>query len=160
MFALINTWFFKNKGKWKKRKDDYDVYNDDDSIDSYEADGVPDAAKNDVEKQDESAIEDEFGAKDYRSQMILKPDCTSRPLWVVRLETLDKYDAKVKCDLQIKWIKYACIFQIGTKRTYLSGIVFSCVQACSWFFNSYIGTCVQARTYSWSIIKYKIDRKT
>lgn len=73
------------KGKWKKRKDDYDEYNDDDSIDSNEADGVPDAAKNDVEKQDECAIEDEFGAKDYRSQMILKPDCSSRPLWVVRI---------------------------------------------------------------------------
>lgn len=74
-----------NKGKWKKRKDDYDEYNDDDSIDSNEADGVPDAAKNDVEKQDEGAIEDEFGAKDYRLQMVLKPDCSSRPLWVVRI---------------------------------------------------------------------------
>lgn len=74
-----------SKGKWKKRKDDYDEYNDDDSIDSNEADGIPDAAKNDVEKQDEGAIEDEFGAKDYRSQMILKPDCSSRPLWVVRI---------------------------------------------------------------------------
>ncbi|KMQ94269.1 dna excision repair protein haywire [Lasius niger] len=49
---------------------------------SNEAEGVPDAAKNDVEKQDECAIEDEFGAKDYRLQMILKPDCASRPLWV------------------------------------------------------------------------------
>lgn len=76
---------YLNKGKWKKRKDDYDEYNDDDSIDSNEADGVPDAAKNDVEKQDECAIEDEFGAKDYRLQMILKPDCSSRPLWVVRI---------------------------------------------------------------------------
>lgn len=75
---------FNNKDRWKKRKDDYDEYNDDDSIDSNEADGVPDAAKNDVEKQDESALEDEFGAKDYRPQMILKPDHTSRPLWVVR----------------------------------------------------------------------------
>ncbi|XP_011337770.2 general transcription and DNA repair factor IIH helicase subunit XPB isoform X2 [Ooceraea biroi] len=74
--------FKRDTGKWKKRKDDYDEYNDEDSIDSNEADGVPDAAKNDVEKQDESAIEDEFGAKDYRSQMILKLDCASRPLWV------------------------------------------------------------------------------
>lgn len=77
-----------NKGKWKKRKDDYDEFNDDDSVDSNEADGIPDAAKNDVEKQDECAIEDEFGAKDYRSQMILKPDCSSRPLWVVRIELI------------------------------------------------------------------------
>lgn len=32
---------------------------------------------------DENALEDEFGAKDYRSQMILKPDNALRPLWVV-----------------------------------------------------------------------------
>ncbi|KYN40899.1 DNA excision repair protein haywire [Trachymyrmex septentrionalis] len=74
--------FKKDNSKLKKRKDDYDEYNDDDSIDSNETDGIPDAAKNDVEKQDECAIEDEFGAKDYRSQMILKSDCSSRPLWV------------------------------------------------------------------------------
>ncbi|EFN80971.1 TFIIH basal transcription factor complex helicase XPB subunit [Harpegnathos saltator] len=74
--------FKRDNTKWKKRKDDYDEYNDEDSIDSNEADGVPDAAKNDIEKQDETAIEDEFGAKDYRLQMILKPDCASRPLWV------------------------------------------------------------------------------
>ena len=46
------------------------------------ADGVPDAAKHDAEKE-VSATEDEFGAKDYRSQMILKPDHAARPLWVV-----------------------------------------------------------------------------
>ncbi|XP_050452122.1 general transcription and DNA repair factor IIH helicase subunit XPB [Cataglyphis hispanica] len=74
--------FKKDNSKWKKRKEDYDKYNDDDSIDSNEADGVPDAAKTDIEKQDECTIEDEFGAKDYRSQMILKPDNASRPLWV------------------------------------------------------------------------------
>lgn len=28
-------------------------------------------------------MEDEFGAKDYRAQMILKPDNEVRPLWVV-----------------------------------------------------------------------------
>lgn len=78
--------FVKGKGKGK-RKDDFDEYHDEDSIDSNEADGVPDAAKSDIEKHDETAIEDEFGAKDYRSQMILKPDSTSRPLWVVRLNT-------------------------------------------------------------------------
>ncbi|XP_076167280.1 ATP-dependent DNA helicase hay [Ptiloglossa arizonensis] len=71
-----------DRGKWKKRKEDPEEYNDDDSLDDNEAEGVPDAAKNDVEKQDETALEDEFGAKDYRSQMILKPDCASRPLWV------------------------------------------------------------------------------
>jgi len=83
-----------NKGKWKKRKDDYDEYNDDDSIDSNEAEGIPDAAKNDVEKQDQCTVEDEFGAKDYRSQMILKSDCSSRPLWVVRIFLFLKFDKR------------------------------------------------------------------
>ena len=32
--------------------------------------------------------EDEYGAKDYRSQMELKPDHASRPIWVVS----EKYD--------------------------------------------------------------------
>jgi len=45
---------------------------------------VPSAAKLNMEKQDETAPEDEYGAKDYRSQMILKPDSKSRALWVVR----------------------------------------------------------------------------
>lgn len=75
-----------DRGKWKKRKEDHDpdYNNDDDGNDDAEMDGIPDAAKNDVEKQDHGAIEDEYGAKDYRSQMVLKPDNESRPLWVVR----------------------------------------------------------------------------
>ncbi|XP_031783608.1 general transcription and DNA repair factor IIH helicase subunit XPB [Nasonia vitripennis] len=73
-----------DRGKWKRRKEDHDPdYNiDDDGNDDAETEGIPDAAKNDVEKQDHGAIEDEYGAKDYRSQMILKPDNESRPLWV------------------------------------------------------------------------------
>lgn len=47
-----------------------------------EADGVPGAASKDVEKNDEHVLEDEFGAKDYRIQMVLKTDHSSRPLWV------------------------------------------------------------------------------
>lgn len=86
---------FINEAKWRKRKDDYDDYNDEDSIDSNEADGIPDAAKNNIEKQDEAIIEDEFGAKDYRLQMILKPDCASRPLWVVSFYILIKFDKKI-----------------------------------------------------------------
>ncbi|KAG9435752.1 general transcription and DNA repair factor IIH helicase subunit XPB [Apis mellifera carnica] len=71
-----------DRGKWKKRKEDPEEYNEDDTLDDNETEGIPDAAKNDVEKQDDTALEDEFGAKDYRSQMILKPDCALRPLWV------------------------------------------------------------------------------
>lgn len=43
---------------------------------------VPGAAARDAEKNDEKIQEDEFGSKDYRLQMILKPDNASRPLWV------------------------------------------------------------------------------
>ncbi|KAK2578754.1 hypothetical protein KPH14_012280 [Odynerus spinipes] len=71
-----------DRGKWKKRKEDHEECMDDDTTDVVETEGIPDAAKTDIEKQDEGIIEDEFGAKDYRSQMILKPDCESRPLWV------------------------------------------------------------------------------
>ncbi|XP_026325275.1 general transcription and DNA repair factor IIH helicase subunit XPB-like isoform X3 [Hyposmocoma kahamanoa] len=42
---------------------------------------VPGAAMQDAEKNDQ-VPEDEFGAKDYRSQMALKTDHASRPLWV------------------------------------------------------------------------------
>lgn len=47
-----------------------------------EADGMPAAAAKNAEKIDESILEDEYGAKDYRSQMELKVDHGSRPLWV------------------------------------------------------------------------------
>ena len=38
--------------------------------------------------------EDEFGAKDYRELMELKPDHASRPLWVVRLTSMDWFCPK------------------------------------------------------------------
>ena len=45
-----------------------------------EQDWVPGAASRNAEAGD--AEEDEFGAKDFRSQMDLRPDHNSRPLWV------------------------------------------------------------------------------
>lgn len=48
-------------------------------------DGIPVAAKANVETVDEGVPEDEFGAKDYRKQMILKADHENRPLWVVSI---------------------------------------------------------------------------
>ena len=66
----------------KKNKEDYDDYLDDDVVDGADPEGIPAAAKYDIEKH-EPAAEDEFGAKDYRSQMELKPDHESRALWVV-----------------------------------------------------------------------------
>ncbi|XP_040581556.1 general transcription and DNA repair factor IIH helicase/translocase subunit XPB [Lepeophtheirus salmonis] len=48
-----------------------------------EKDWVPNAAGINVEETEETnANEDEFGAKDFRSQMVLRPDHESRPLWV------------------------------------------------------------------------------
>lgn len=52
-----------------------DLGDDDDG----NGDGVPAAAS---QKLSTSSTEDEFGAKDYRSQMELRPDHSSRPLWV------------------------------------------------------------------------------
>jgi len=46
---------------------------------------VPGCAARNAEQADEKALEDEYGAKDYRSQMQLKSDYNSRPLWVVRI---------------------------------------------------------------------------
>lgn len=71
------------KSSKKRKKEDEDVWipEDDDNADGEEA-SVPGAAGRDAEKNDEKIQEDEFGAKDYRSQMILKPDNSSRPLWV------------------------------------------------------------------------------
>ncbi|XP_049808603.1 general transcription and DNA repair factor IIH helicase subunit XPB [Schistocerca nitens] len=69
--------------KWKKKKKDDDDYSyADDDGEQGEGEGIPDAAKKNVEAEDQSALEDEFGAKDYRSQMALKSDHQSRPLWV------------------------------------------------------------------------------
>ncbi|XP_047026504.1 general transcription and DNA repair factor IIH helicase subunit XPB [Helicoverpa zea] len=66
-------------GKKKKVEEEMtiDLVDDDNS----ENVGVPGAAMQDAEKNDQ-VPEDEFGAKDYRSQMALKADNASRPLWV------------------------------------------------------------------------------
>ncbi|XP_026738275.1 general transcription and DNA repair factor IIH helicase subunit XPB [Trichoplusia ni] len=66
-------------GKKKKVEEEMTIDLVDD--DNTENVGVPGAAMQDAEKNDQ-VPEDEFGAKDYRSQMELKSDNTSRPLWV------------------------------------------------------------------------------
>lgn len=72
----------KTKGtkRWKKRQEfeentQEDLCDDDDG----NGEGVPAAAS---QKLSTASVEDEFGAKDYRSQMELRPDHASRPLWV------------------------------------------------------------------------------
>ncbi|XP_037033093.1 general transcription and DNA repair factor IIH helicase subunit XPB [Bradysia coprophila] len=68
----------------KRRRPEDDAYSqlvEDDSPIS-ESDGIPAAAAKNAEKNDDGILEDEYGAKDYRSQMELKLDHSSRPLWV------------------------------------------------------------------------------
>lgn len=75
---------YKDRGEKKtkrKRREEDEEYADD-LADVPEGEGVPEAATKDVEKEDTKVDEDEFGAKDYRSQMVLKPDNKWRPLWV------------------------------------------------------------------------------
>lgn len=73
-----------NDKSFKKRKVEEDAvsnyYDEDDTNDSTTY--VPNAATANAEENDQNALEDEYGAKDYRSQMELKPDNASRPLWV------------------------------------------------------------------------------
>ncbi|XP_028172539.1 general transcription and DNA repair factor IIH helicase subunit XPB [Ostrinia furnacalis] len=66
-------------GKKKKVEEDMTIDLVDDE--NTENVGVPGAAMQDAEKNDQ-VPDDEFGAKDYRNQMELKPDNASRPLWV------------------------------------------------------------------------------
>ncbi|EAT34570.1 AAEL013205-PA [Aedes aegypti] len=79
--------FVENKWNKKRRPEDeaYSAFANDDDDSNLDAAGgefVPEAASKNAEKIDEGIQEDEYGAKDYRSQMELKPDNASRPLWV------------------------------------------------------------------------------
>ncbi|OQR70109.1 DNA excision repair protein haywire-like, partial [Tropilaelaps mercedesae] len=51
----------------------------DEDGDNLSLEGVPDAASRQLQ---DKTLEDEYGAKDYRSQVVLKEDHASRPLWV------------------------------------------------------------------------------
>ena len=75
----------KKKSIDKKRRPEdeaYASYADEDNTPQADSDGIPAAAAKNAEKNDENILEDEYGAKDYRSQMELKLDHNSRPLWV------------------------------------------------------------------------------
>lgn len=74
---------YRNISEKKRRPEDeaYSQLVDDDSPIT-DSDGIPAAAAKNAEKNDDGIQEDEYGAKDYRSQMELKLDHSSRPLWV------------------------------------------------------------------------------
>ncbi|XP_067426204.1 general transcription and DNA repair factor IIH helicase/translocase subunit XPB [Emydura macquarii macquarii] len=70
----------RDKKKSKKRHYDEDDDDEDETPGRESQEAVPSAAGKQVE---ESGIRvDEYGAKDYRHQMLLKDDHSSRPLWV------------------------------------------------------------------------------
>ncbi|XP_014279590.1 general transcription and DNA repair factor IIH helicase/translocase subunit XPB isoform X1 [Halyomorpha halys] len=73
--------YAERKGKRKKKEDEEEVFDEDTLTDVNVEDGVPDAAKKNVETTD-VGLEDEFGAKDYRKQLTLKNDYANRPLYV------------------------------------------------------------------------------
>lgn len=71
----------------KKRRAEDDAYSQlvDDTNDpetTNDSEGIPGAASKNAEKNDDCIQDDEYGAKDYRSQMDLKIDHSNRPLWV------------------------------------------------------------------------------
>lgn len=76
-------------GTSKKRRTEDEAYaavtnddtNEDFSVDLTTGEFVPAAATKNAEN-DDAVQDDEYGAKDYRSQMELKTDHGSRPLWV------------------------------------------------------------------------------
>ncbi|KAM5279902.1 general transcription and DNA repair factor IIH helicase/translocase subunit XPB [Ctenodactylus gundi] len=70
----------RDKKKSKKRHHEYEEEDEDDAPGNDSNEAVPSAAGKQV---DESGTKvDEYGAKDYRLQMPLKDDHSSRPLWV------------------------------------------------------------------------------
>nr|CAG4643033.1 EOG090X01LU [Ilyocryptus agilis] len=73
--------YYKKKQFGKKRKEYEDEASYDDIPDGNEAEGLPEAAKHNIEAEGEKTGEDEFGAKNYMD-LKLKDDHMSRPLWV------------------------------------------------------------------------------
>uniref|UniRef100_H3B4J9 General transcription and DNA repair factor IIH helicase/translocase subunit XPB n=1 Tax=Latimeria chalumnae TaxID=7897 RepID=H3B4J9_LATCH len=72
--------FDKDKKKFKKRHHDEEGEDEDDTPGNESQEAVPSAAGKQVEES--GTKQDEYGAKDYRLQMLLKGDHSSRPLWV------------------------------------------------------------------------------
>lgn len=79
--VFFNSYCLATEKKSKKRF--HEEEDDEEEVVGNESqEGIPAAAGKQV---DESSIKlDEYGAKDYRAQMLLKNDHSSRPLWVVR----------------------------------------------------------------------------
>lgn len=133
---------FTDQRKWKKKKDDDEYNPEDDLNDINESEGVPEAAKADSSKLAENATEDEFGAKDYRSQMEMKPDHASRALWVVSLF------CNIYTALRIFKL-YFCIFSfVGSQWNNLPRIFLAGIQTRARLFDSYSWASLSTRIHS------------
>ena len=81
VYIIINLFAEERKSK-KAKYSDVDPGYTEDSLDVPDVDvAIPVCASKQVDE--ETAAEDEFGAKDLRNVLSLKVDHTSRPLWVV-----------------------------------------------------------------------------
>lgn len=86
--------------KSKKRANEEEE-DEDDVVGSESQEAIPAAAGKQV---DESSTKlDEYGAKDYRSQMLLKNDHSSRPLWVVRHVLIFTFPISRNQNLLLLW---------------------------------------------------------
>lgn len=75
-----------DKKKSKKRHYEDEEEDEDDTPGNESQEAVPSAAGKQVDEAGTKV--DEYGAKDYRLQMPLKDDHTSRPLWVVSMSSV------------------------------------------------------------------------
>ncbi|XP_059927998.1 general transcription and DNA repair factor IIH helicase subunit XPB [Gadus macrocephalus] len=69
-----------DRGEKRSKKRSYEEEDDDEEVGGADSQEIPAAAGKHVEESTTKL--DEYGAKDYRSQMLLKNDHSSRPLWV------------------------------------------------------------------------------
>lgn len=86
---------FSDKKKSKKRHYEEEDEEEYDTPGKESQEAVPSAAGKQVE--DSGTKVDEYGAKDYRHQMLLKTDHSSRPLWVVSSTQCIHLQNTVRC---------------------------------------------------------------
>lgn len=79
---MVSNSYCPASDKKSKKRVYEDEEDEEEVVGSESQEAIPAAAGKQV---DESSTKlDEYGAKDYRGQMLLKNDHSSRPLWVVR----------------------------------------------------------------------------
>lgn len=139
----------------KAKKRIYEEEEDEEEVVGSESqEAIPAAAGKQVDEI--STKLDEYGAKDYRVQMLLKNDHTSRPLWVVRHYKLKPcgllsnftHQGMHKClciALSPSFLFFPPSFSFpGPRWTHLSGSLLTSVQVCPGLLGSHCRASVQA----------------